>query len=193
MDVGGATEESRSGMEDLTKKLEDILLGLKTETASLRTGRATPALVENLEVEAYGEKQPLKALAAISTPGGREIAIQPWDKSLLSVIEKAIQASPLGLNPVADKDLIRLSIPALTEERKKDLIKILREKLEHARIQMRRIRDEAMKAIEAEEKAKNISEDERFRQKQEVEKKVGEYNKKIEELGEAKEKEIMTG
>lgn len=180
-------------MNDLAKKLDEVFGSLKNEVVSLRTGRATPALVENLEVEAYGARQPLKSLAAISTPEPRQISIQPWDKSLLAAIEKAIQSSSLGLNPIADKDLIRLSLPALTEERKRDLVKILREKLEQARIQVRRARDEAMKAVEAEEKAKNISEDEKFRRKQEVEKKIGEENEKIEKLGAAKEREIMSG
>lgn len=180
-------------MEDLIKKLDEIFTGLKTETASLRTGRATPALVENLEVEAYGSKQPLKTLAAISIPESRQVAIQPWDKSLIPAIEKAIQSSSLGLNPVADKDIVRLPIPPLTEERKKDLVKILREKMEQARIQVRRLRDEVMKEIDIEEKAKNISEDEEFRKKQEVEKKIGEENEKIEKLGAAKEKEIISG
>lgn len=180
-------------MTDLAKKLDEIITGLKTEVAPLRTGRATPALVENLEVEAYDLRQPLKTLAAISTPDGRQVVIQPWDKSLIPAIEKAIRGSALGLNPVADKDMVRLPIPSLTEERKKDLVKILREKMEQARIQVRRLRDEVMKEVDAEEKAKNISEDERFRKKQEVEKKIGEGNKKIEELGAAKEKEIITG
>lgn len=180
-------------MNGLSGKLEKITSDLKLEVSSLRTGRATPALVEDLEVEAYGAKQPLKALAAISTPEPRQILIQPWDKSLLPLIEKAIQSSPVGLNPIADKDTIRLSLPTLTEERKRDLVKLLKEKLETARIQVRRTRDEVMKGIEVEEKAKKISEDERFREKQGVEKTVGEYNKKIEELGAKKEQEIMTG
>lgn len=180
-------------MDDLRQKLESTVSNLKSEVAPLRTGRASPALVENVAVEAYGERQPLKTLAAISTPEPRQIVIQPWDKSLLPAIEKAIQSSPLGLNPIVDKDVIRLSIPTLTEERKRDLVKLLREKLEFARIQIRRLRDEAMKAIAGREKAKEISEDNEFRQKQEVEKLVGEYNKKIEELGQAKEREIMAG
>ena len=180
-------------MKDLERKLDEIASALKSEVSGLRTGRATPALVENLEIEAYGEKQPLKALAAISTPDARQILIQPWDKSLLPAIEKAIQSSPIGLNPVADKDAIRLSLPPLTEERKRDLVKVLKEKLEQARIQVRRARDEVMKVVEAEERAKKISEDEKFRRKEEVEKKVGEWNKKVEELGAVKEKEIMSG
>lgn len=180
-------------MTDLRSKLDKVLTDLRADTSSLRTGRATPALVEDVEVEAYGSRQPVKALAAISTPSPREILIQPWDKSLLSAIEKAIQSSTLGINPIADKDTIRLALPTLTEERKRDLVKLLKEKLELARIQVRRTRDEAMKAVEAEEKAKAISEDERFRKKQEVEKAVGECNKKIEEAGASKEREIMAG
>ena len=180
-------------MIDLRPKLEKVFADLKADISSLRTGRATPALVEDLEVEAYGSRQPLKTLAAISTPEPRQIIIQPWDKSLLPAVEKAIQSSHLGVNPIADKDTIRIALPALTEERKRDFVKLLKEKLESARIQVRRARDEAMKAVEAEEKAKAISEDERFRKKQEVEKTVGECNKKIEELGASKEREIMVG
>jgi ribosome recycling factor len=180
-------------MADLQPRLEKIFDELRRETSSLRTGRATPALVEDLDVEAYGTHQPLKALAAISVPDGRQLLIQPWDKSVLPAIEKAIQGSSLGLNPIADKDTIRLALPTLTEERKRELVKLLGEKLEEARIHIRRLRDEAMKAIESREKAKEISEDQKFREKQEVEKAVGEYNKKIEELGEKKESEIMNG
>ena len=180
-------------MDSLKLTLEKIAADLKTEVSSLRTGRATPALVEDLMVDAYDSKQELKTIAAISTSGAREIVIQPWDKSLMQAIEKEIQASPLGLNPIADKDVIRLALPQLTEDRKKDLIKILKEKLENARIQVRRARDEAMKDIERREKSKEISEDQKFREKQEVEKTIGEGNRKIDELGENKEKEIMNG
>ena len=180
-------------MADLGPQLDRILSELKSEVVSLRTGRATPALVENLAVEAYGAQQPLKTVAAISVPEGRRIVIQPWDTSLLPAIEKAIQTSPLGLAPIADKDTIRLSVPILTEERKKDLIKLVKEKLERGRIQVRRIRDEVMKEIETAHKAKTISEDEKFRAKQAVEKEVGECNKKIEDLGLQKEREITAG
>lgn len=180
-------------MVDLRPKLEKILADLKMEVVSLRTGRASPALVEDIEVEAYAARQPLKALAAISCPEPRQLVIQPWDKSLLPAVEKAIQSSPLGLNPIADKDTIRLSLPALTEERKKDLVRLLKEKLEQARIQVRRLRDESKKALEARARSKEISEDEKFRSIEELEKMVGNYNKKIEELGASKEREIMFG
>lgn len=180
-------------MADLKQRAEKILTDFRAEISSLRTGRATPALVEDLAVEAYGVKQPLKTLAAISTPDPRQIAIQPWDKSMLQAIEKAIQSSPLGLAPIADKDLIRLSLPQLTEDRKKDLVRVLKEKLEHSRIHVRQIRDDAMKDIEYRARAKELSEDQKFREKQEVEKTIGEYNKRIEETADAKEREIMAG
>lgn len=180
-------------MNDLSAELKKIILGLKADVSSLRTGRATPALVEDLAVEAYGGRQILKTLAAISIPEPRHILIQPWDRTLVPAIEKAIQVSSLGVQPIADKDSIRLALPTLTEERKGELVRVLKEKMESSRIQIRRMRDEAMKEIEVQEKSKQISEDERFRKKQEVENVVSEYNKKIEELGAVKEKEIAVG
>ena len=158
----------------------------------LRTGRATPALVEDLEVDYYGAKTPLKAVASISSPEPRQLVIQPWDKNAIQPIEKAIQSSSLGLNPVTDRDTIRLSIPSLTEERRKELLKVLGRHLEDARIAVRREREEALKEIDRAEKAKEISEDEKFRKKQEAQKVVDDFNKKIDEIGSAKEKEIMT-
>jgi len=180
-------------MAELKQKLEKIIEGLKSDTASLRTGRATPALVEDLEVEYYGSKTPLKAVASISSPEPRSLVIQSWDKNAVQPIEKAIQTSPLGLNPVVDSSAIRLNLPQLTEERKKDLVKVLKQKLEEGKIQVRKIREEAIKEIDALEKDKKISEDEKFRKRQETQKIVDEINKKIEEIGMGKEKEIMNG
>lgn len=179
-------------MEDFKRKLNTVVERLRQEIATLRTGRATPALVENLEVEHYGVKTPLKALAAISTAGPREIVIQPWDKQTLQPIEHAIAGSTLGLAPIADRDAIRLSIPPLTEERRKELVRLLGKYSEEARIQIRRERDEALKAIERAYKAKEMSEDGRFRQKNEIQKTVDETNNKIGEAAAIKEKEIMT-
>ncbi len=180
-------------MLDLRSKLDKILSDLKFEVSSLRTGRASPALIEDIEVEAYDGKQPLQTLAAISSPEPRSLLIQPWDKSLLPAIEKAIQVSPLGLQPIVDRDVVRLTLPVLTEERKKDLLRLVGEKLEVSRIQVRRVRDEARKHLEVRKRMKEMSEDEEFRAKEEMEKVIGECNKKIEELGQAKEKEIMVG
>jgi ribosome recycling factor len=179
-------------MQELKQKLEKTIEHLKTEVASLRTGRTTPALVENLEVDYYGSKTPLKSLAAISSPEARQLVIQPWDKGSLQAIEKAIQASPLGINPIADKDTIRLSIPPLNEERRKELVKILGKFMEEARIQVRRDREDFFREVDRAEKDKKISEDEKFRRRNEAQKQVDEINKKIEDLAKNKEKEIMT-
>lgn len=176
----------------LRQKLEKTFEHLQQQVALLRTGRATPALVEDLEVEYYDTKTLLKALASISSPEPRSIVIQPWDKNSIPPIEKAIRNSSLGLNPVTDRDAIRLAIPALTEERRRELVKLLGRHIEDARIAIRREREEALKNVDHKERAKEISEDEKFRQKNEVQKIVDDINKKIEELGAAKEKEIMT-
>lgn len=177
---------------DFKQNLEKTVEALKTELARLRTGRATSALVEDLMVDYYGTKTPLKALAAISSPEPRSLIVQPWDKNSVQAIEKAIQSSSLGLHPATDREAIRLTIPPLTEERRKELAKLLGRHLEDARIAVRRAREEEIKEIDRKEKAKEISEDEKFRQKSDVQKIVDECNKKIEVTGKAKEKEIMT-
>lgn len=179
-------------MHELKQKFEKIIERLKSEISGLRTGRATPALVENLEVDYYGSKMPLKGLASISAIDARTIEIKPWDKNAIQPIEKAIQSSSLGLNPVTDREGIRLAIPSLTEERRKELTKLLGRNLEDARIHVRKEREDTLREIDRKEKSKEISEDEKFRQKNEVQKLVDETNKKIEEFGSQKEREIMT-
>ncbi len=177
---------------ELKVKLVKTVERLRSEIASLRTGRASSALVENIEVDYYGTKTPLKALAAISVPGPKELLIQPWYKASLQPIEKAIRESELGLSPAVDKDLIRLTVPPLTEERRKELLKVLGRHVEDARIHVRREREETLKETDRKEKAKEISEDEKFRQKNEIQKAVDEANKKIEEVSATKEKEIVS-
>ncbi|MBI2056091.1 MAG: ribosome recycling factor [Candidatus Sungbacteria bacterium] len=179
-------------MNELKQQLEKIFAHFREEIASLRTGRASPALVENIEVDYYGAKTPLKALASIASPEPRQIIIQPWDKGAIQSIEKAIQGSSLGLNPVTDRDSIRLQIPPLTEERRKELVKVLGRNLEDARISVRKEREEILRDIDRKEKAKEISEDQKFREKAEAQKVIDEVNKKIEETSVQKEKDIMT-
>lgn len=179
-------------IQNFRKGLEKIVERLKGEVAGLRTGRATPALVEDLEVDYYGSKTPLKAIASISSPEPRALVISPWDKNAIQPIEHAIQSSSLGLNPITDRDAIRLSIPPLTEERRKELTKLLGRHLEDARIHVRKEREDALRGIDAREKAKEISEDEKFRERGEAQKVVDEINKKIEDVGAIKEKEIVT-
>lgn len=179
-------------METIHAQYEKIIERFKGTLASLRTGRASPALVEDLLVDYYGTPTPIKTLASISAQGPREIVIQPWDKNAIQPIERAIQASSLGLSPVTDRTVIRIMIPALTEERRREMTKLLGRHLEDARIQVRRVREDAIREIDRKEKAKEISEDQKFRSKNEIQKIVDETNKKIEEIAAAKEKEIMS-
>jgi ribosome recycling factor len=179
-------------MHDTKQKMEQILGRLREEAATLRTGRATSALVEHIEVDYYGVKTPLKALAAIAVPDARQIVIQPWDKNAVQPIERAIQSSSLGLAPVTDHDAIRLAIPQLTEERRRDLGRLLGKMAEDARILVRQGRDEALKEIDRRFKAKEMGEDERDRLKKDAQKIIDDTNKKIEDTVAAKEKEIMT-
>lgn len=165
---------------------------LKQEISTLRTGRATPALVEDITIEAYGVRQPLKTIASIQIADAKTIQIQAWDKSILGQIEAGIRVSPLGMNPVNDGSMIRINLPDLTTERRAELIKVLHTKLEQARISIRKIREEVRASIDKAEKDKEISEDEKFKLQADVEKEVKDYNDKIKMIGEEKEKEINT-
>lgn len=178
-------------MQELKQRIDHILEALRTDAAGIRTGRATPALVEDLEVDYYGTKTPLKAIAAISTIEPRSLLIQPWDKASVQAIERAIQSSTLGLAPITDRDAIRLSIPALTEERRRELVKMLGKFTEEARIKVRHVRDEALREIDNREKQKGISEDQKFRERGDVQKVIDEMNQKIEDMAASKENEIM--
>lgn len=181
-------------MEDIytrvTKELAGILTWFQGEIAALRTGRATPALVENIEVDYHGAKTPLKHIASLSTPDARTITIQPWDKAALEPIQKALEAFSVNLAPIADKDTIRLALPALTEERRKELLKLLGVKAEEARVRSRKTRDEAWKTVQRREKEKAIREDEKFRAKGELQKKIDEFNEKLDGAKERKERDI---
>lgn len=163
----------------------------KSDIASIRTGRATPALVEDVAVDAYSQKMTIKELASINAPEPRTIVIQPWDKSVLEAIVGGIRKSDVGLAPVVDGELIRLSIPALTEERRRDFVKLLKQKTEDARVKIRRLREDLWGTIQKMEKSGEITEDDKFRGKEDLQKIVDEHNKKIEELEKKKEGELM--
>lgn len=164
----------------------------KQDISALRTGRATPAIVEDIIVEAYGTRQPLKSVASISVADAKTLNIDPWDKSLMQAVETGLRNSPLGINPVNDGKLIRLPLPELTADRRADLIKVLHQKSEAARIAIRKIREDARSGIEKLEASKEVGEDEKFKMFDEIEKLVKEYNDKIKAMGEDKEKEITT-
>ncbi|MEK7663958.1 MAG: ribosome-recycling factor [Patescibacteria group bacterium] len=163
---------------------------LEQEVSKIRTSRASPALVEDLEVDCFGSKFALKQLAAISSPQSNQLVIQPWDASYIEPIEKTISQSGLGMSSAVDKNLIRLSLPLLTEEYRNSLAKILNEKSEHVRETMRRWRDDAWSKIQQAQREKKISEDDKFKGKDELQKLIDEYNKKIVDLVEKKKKEI---
>ncbi len=164
---------------------------LEGEVSKIRTSRASPALVEDIEVTAFGSKFALKQLGAISTPQTNQIVIQPWDSSYIEPIGKAIAQSGLGMSAAVDKNLIRLNLPTLTEEYRVGLTKALNEKAEQARQTIRRWREDAWNKIQDAQKAKQISEDDKFRGKDELQKIIDEYNEKIKNLIERKKSEIM--
>ena len=165
---------------------------LLQDISTLRTGRATPALVEDIVVVAYGSKQPLKAVASISVLDAKTIAIEPWDKSIVKDIEAALHSSPLGISPVNDGKMIRLPLPDLTSDRRQELIKVLHQKLEHARIGVRKVREDARKSIDKAVDAGDISDDEKFKLQDDLETLVKEFNEKIKTIGAEKEVDIQT-
>jgi len=172
-------------------RMKKAIDALRREVATVRTGRAAPSLVENLEVEAYGTPTPLIQLGAITAPEPRLIVIQPWDKGLLKAIEKAIVDSDLGLAPNNDGSLIRLNLPALTEERRKDLVKLLHKKVEEGRVEMRTLRRHAHDELRAKEKGAGVSADEFKRFEAQLQKLTDRYVLLCDEIGSAKEKEIL--
>lgn len=175
-------------MENFDKVVEN----LKFELSKLRTGRANPLMVEDIKVDYYGAPTPVKGLGSISVPEPRQLMIQPWDKNALAPMEKAIRDSGLGLNPTNEGDKLRITIPELTEERRKELTKIVGKIAEEARIKIRNLREEMHKEIKQQEEAGKISEDDRFRKQEELQKTVEDFNAQIKTLAETKEKEIMT-
>ena len=164
----------------------------KKDISSIRTGRANPSILDGIFVEAYGTKTALVGMASISVPEARSIVITPWDKTIAKDIEKAITAANLGLNPVNEGDKIRLVVPQLTEENRKELAKRLSEKMETARIALRQIRDEIKNVIEDAFKNKAISEDDKFRFIKELDEEITRQNDALKSIKEKKEEEIMT-
>lgn len=172
-------------------KMEKAVAHLQQGLSGLRTGKASPSLVDRIIVEAYGTQTPLNQLALISTPEPRLIVIKPYDPSALPAMEKAILAANIGVTPLNDGRLIRVPIPELSEERRKELTKVANRMGEEARVVVRGVRRDANDAIKALEKAKTISEDERERTMQEVQKHTDTYTANVDELIAAKNKDIM--
>ena len=164
----------------------------ESELKNIRSGRASASLVESISVDAYGSTMDIKSVAAISIPDAKTIQIEPWDKGLVSAVEKAILAANIGMQPNTAGSVIRLILPPMTEENRLGIVKQLHEKAEHARITVRNIRETIREAVQKAEKEKTISEDEKFRLQEALDKHTKEYNDKIEKIAKEKEEEIMT-
>ncbi len=178
-------------LKNADSKMKKSIEALTKELASIRTGRASPALVEHIKVDYQGTLTPIIQLASISVPEPKMIVIKPWDRMVINNIDKAILKSDLGLNPVNDGNVVRISIPMLTEERRKDLIKIIHKRLEESRIQIRNIRREAVDGLKQSEKNKEISQDQNTRASEQLQKLTDIAIENVNKIGKDKEAEIM--
>jgi ribosome recycling factor len=173
--------------QDFKNKLKEVSGFLSTELGKIRSSRASPALVEDVQIDYYGSRMPVKGLASISTPDSRTVVIDPWDKKALDIIAKALSQAGLGAQPVVDGATVRISLPPLTQERRQELIKLVSQKVEEAKIRARRLRDDAIKEIQQEK-----SEDIKFRRKEEIEKAMKDNAGQMEEIKNKKEKELLS-
>lgn len=174
------------------EKMDKALQALRNELTNIRTGRATPSLLDQVKVDYYGAPTPVTQVANVSVPEPRMIVIQPWDRSLLKVIEKAIMTSDLGLNPNNDGTVIRLNLPLLTEERRKELVKVVNKKGEASRVEVRNIRRDFNDAVKKQVKAKEITEDDAKDATDFSQKLTDKFMKKIDDVLAQKEKEVMS-
>ena len=179
-------------LEDAKKRMGKSVGTFQNEIAKVRTGRASVALVDSIKVDYYGTTMPLNQMATITVADARLIVIQPWDPSAISAIEKAIQRSDLGLSPTNDGKVIRLAVPPLTEERRKELVKLVRKMAEEARVAIRNIRRDVLDDFKELKKEGEISEDDFYRAQDQLQKITDEHIEKIDKILEAKEKDIMT-
>ncbi|HEU4364587.1 MAG TPA: ribosome recycling factor [Candidatus Krumholzibacteria bacterium] len=182
-------------LDELYKKTEDhmhkTVENLAHELASIRTGKASPAILDVIRVNYYGQTVPVKQIANISVPDPRSLVIQPWDRSMMGEIEKAIQASDLGLNPQNDGGTIRLPIPTLTEERRRDLVKVVKRIGEDARVAVRNVRRDANEKIKRLQKEHELSEDDSHAKTEAIQKLTDAFIKKVDDAVAAKEKEVL--
>jgi ribosome recycling factor len=171
--------------------MEKAVEAMRREFTSVRTGKATPALLDTVRVDAYGSKVPINQVGTVNAPEPRLLVIQPWDKSLLKAIETGIVTADIGLNPSNDGNVIRVPIPQLTEERRKDMVKLVHKLAEEGRVAIRHARQEANKDIKKKQSSHEISEDDAHRQMEQVQKLTDEYIAKIDQLLKGKEQEVM--
>ncbi len=177
--------------DNARERMEKAIAALERDFAKLRTGRATTSLVEDIKVDYYGTPTPVNQLASVAVPDSRTITIQPWDKGSFAGVEKAILKSDLGLNPVNDGKILRIVIPPLTEERRKELGKVARKYTEEAKVAVRNVRRDANDTLKKQEKSKEVSEDDSHKAQDEIQKLTDSFVARCDDLYAAKEKEIM--
>jgi len=178
-------------LQKARQRMDGAIEALRREFAGVRTGKASPALLDTVKVEAYGSTMPINQVGTVSAPEPRMLIVQPWDKSLIKAIEKGLRESDLNLNPSNDGQVIRIPIPALTEERRKEYVKLVHKLTEEARVAVRNVRRDANDEIKHRQKDEGLSEDDIRREQGEVQKLTDQYIGKIDELMKHKEAEIM--
>ena len=181
----------REVLEEGDQRKRRSVEALKRELTTVRTGRANPALVENTMVDYYGTSTPLNQLASITAAEARLLVVQPWDRQSLPAVERAIQKLSIGLNPINDGNVLRLAIPQLTEDRRKELVRLVRKKVEDGRVEVRNIRRDVLEQLRAMEREKEISQDEGKRAQDQLQKMTDLYVAEMDGLGTDKEKEVM--
>ena len=178
-------------LTEINGKMQKTVDALTRDLAAIRTGRASPALVEHIKADYHGVLTPINQIASISIPEAKMILIQPWDRSSIRSIEKAILTSDLGLNPTSDSNVLRIPIPPLTEERRKELTRAVHKRLEEARIALRNLRREGIERLRQSEKSKELSQDQYTRASEQLQKLTDNFIDKVNDIGQAKETEIM--
>ncbi len=178
-------------LDDIDSRMDRTLEAFKRDLGQLRTGRATPSLIENLSVDYYGSATPLKQIASISAPDARAIMVQPWDKGALREIERSLQRSEMGFNPSNDGNTITVPIPPLTNERRQEMVKLLRKRAEDGKVSVRNVRREGLETLRKLERDKAISQDDNRRAQDQLQKVTDGHTKQIDETASAKEAEIL--
>jgi ribosome recycling factor len=179
-------------VSDTEQRMQKSVDSVVHDLAGIRSGKATPALLDSVRVEAYGQKIPLNQMASISVPDPKSLVVQPWDKSVIGDVVKAIQIAELGFNPQVEGNIVRIPVPPLSEERRKELAKLCKKIAEEGKVAIRNVRRDANDQLKKAEKDKQISEDQQHRGMDKIQELTDKFIKKVDELVEAKEKEIMS-
>ena len=178
-------------LDEVGRKMDRAIDALNRDLNTLRTGRATPALIENVQVDYYGAPTPLKQIASISAPDASALMVQPWDREALREIEKSLMKSDLGFNPSNDGNIITIPIPALNQQRRQDMVRLLKQKLEEGKVSIRNVRREGLENLRKLERDKSISQDQNRRAQDQLQKTTDGHTQGIDQVGAAKEKEIL--